>query len=186
MTTLPDNAAIIVVDVQRAFDHPTWGKRNNASAEANIGRLLAGWRDKERPVIHFQHRNTEPGRLFSPGEPGFEIKPEARPLAGEPVLRKTVNSAFIGTDLEHRLRTADISTVVVCGLTTDHCVSTTIRMAGNLGFTTYVVSDATATFERVGPDGTRWTADQMHDSALASLSGEFATVLDTRQLLALL
>jgi nicotinamidase-related amidase len=182
--TLPLNAALLVIDVQKAFDHPTWGQRNNPEAEANVARLLNGFRDTGRPVIHIQHRNTSPGRLFSPGEPGFEVKPEAAPRDGEPVLYKRVNSAFIGTDLEERLRAEGIQSVVVCGITTDHCVSTTTRMAGNLDFDVVVVSDATATFERTGPDGRHWTAEDMHDTALASLNAEFARVETTDLLLA--
>ena len=105
--------------------------------------------------------------------------PEALPLPGEPVIQKNVNSAFIGTDLEARLRASGADTVVLSGLTTDHCVSTTARMAANLGFATYVVSDATATFERTSPDGRHYTAEEMHDSAITSLNGEFATIVDT-------
>lgn len=94
-----------------------------------------------------------------------------------------MNSSFIGTDLEDRLRDQSIDTVVIVGLTTDHCCSTTARMAGNLGFTTYFISDATATFERTAPSGQHYTAEQMHDTALTSLSGEFATILTTEELL---
>ncbi len=182
--TLPRNAALIVVDVQKAFDHPRWGQRNNPDAEANVSRLLKGWRDTERPVIHIQHRNTTPGRLFSEGEPGSEVKPEAAPRDDEPVLYKRVNSAFIGTDLEQRLRAQGIEDVVVCGITTDHCVSTTTRMAGNLDFAAVVVSDATATFDRTGPTGRHWSADDMHDTALTSLNEEFAKVMSTDTVLA--
>ena len=114
------------------------------------------------------------------------VKPEAMPLAGEPVIYKDVNSAFIGTDLEQRLRTNGIADVVMVGITTDHCVSTSTRMAGNLGFTTYIVSDATAPFERTGPDGKHHTAEQMHDTALASVNEEFAIVVSTADLLAAL
>ncbi len=176
---LPQKTALLVIDVQKAFDHPKWGQRNNPEAEANVARLLKGFRSTGRPIIHIQHRNAAPGGLFSPGEPGFEVKPEARPEDGEPVLHKRVNSAFIGTDLEERLRAQAIQGIVVCGITTDHCVSTTTRMAGNLDFDAILVSDATATFDRVGPDGRRWSADDMHDSALASLSEEFAKVQTT-------
>lgn len=183
MKQLPINAALIVIDVQRAFDDPSWGKRNQPAAESNIALLLDGWRATGRPLFHIQHRSARPASLFHPDAPGYPFKPEAQPLTGEPMIHKSVNSAFIGTDLEQRLRAAGIDTLAICGLTTDHCVSTTTRMAGNLGFATYLVGDAAATFERTGPDGCYFSAAQMHDSALASLHGEFATVVTTPQAL---
>lgn len=186
MTPIPANAALIVIDVQQAFNDPSWGRRNNPQAEANIAALLAAWRQSGRPLFHIYHASTEPASLLRPERAGFAVKPEAAPLPGEPVIVKQVNSAFIGTDLEQRLRAAGIGNLVMVGLTTDHCVSTSTRMAGNLGFTTSIVSDATATFERSGPDGRHYSAEQMHDTALASLNGEFAAVVTTAQTLAAL
>lgn len=172
-----------MVDVQQAFENVRWGKRNNLFAETNIAGLITAWRATSRPLIHIQHRSSSPDGLFRPGHPGFEFKQEAQPQPGERVIQKTVNSAFIGTDLEGYLRQSAIEHLVIVGITTDHCVSTTARMAGNLGFDTYVVSDATATFDRRGPGGLYFTAQQMHDTALASLSGEFATVLESPEVL---
>ncbi|MCC6071191.1 cysteine hydrolase family protein [Massilia sp. GCM10020059] len=183
MHPLPADAVLILIDVQQAFNDPSWGKRNNPRAEQNIAALLAGWRATGRPVIHIQHRSPRPYSLFHPDKPGYPFKPEAQPVAGEPVIYKDVNSAFIGTDLEQRLRSAGASTLVIAGLTTDHCVSTTTRMAGNFGFDTWLAGDAAATFDRHGPDGSYFSAGQMHDSALASLHKEFATVVTTAEVL---
>jgi nicotinamidase-related amidase len=185
MKHLPPNAALISIDVQQAFNYPSWGQRNNPDAERQIAALLGAWRETKRPIFHIQHRSMSPTGLFRP-ETGYAHKPEGQPLPGETVIVKNVNSSFIGTDLEARLRAAGIEVVVIMGLTTDHCVSTTARMAGNFGFETYFVADATATFERTGPDGRHFTAEQMHETALASLHGEFATVVWTRDLLSAL
>lgn len=172
--------ALVVIDVQKGFDDPRMGaNRNNPEAERNIARLLQAWRDAGRPVLHVQHMSRFPESPLRPQQPGNDFKPEAAPQAGEPIFQKQVNSGFIGTGLEHWLRENGISTVVLAGLTTDHCVSTTARMAANLGFTTCVVEDATATFERTGPDGRRYPADEVHRVALASLHEEFARVLRT-------
>jgi len=181
--TLTNRTALVVVDVQQGFDEQGWGARNNPDAERQIARLLKSWRSENRPVIHVQHMSLSPSSPLRPGQPGNAFKSEVKPLPHEPVFQKQVNSAFIGTGLEAYLRSHDITAIVVTGLTTDHCVSTTVRMAGNLGFTTMVVADATATFERVGPDGEHYSADQMHRLALASLHGEFATVCRTGDLL---
>jgi nicotinamidase-related amidase len=170
------NAALIVIDVQQGFLAPRWGRRNNPQAEDNIAALLAAWRRTGRPLFHVQHGSRNKQGAFFPGTPGHAFKPQALPLEGETIVPKDVNSAFIGTDLETRLRAAGIATVVLCGLTTDHCVSTTERMAGNLGFHTFLVEDACATHERMGPDGEYFSAAQMHATALASLHGEFACV----------
>jgi nicotinamidase-related amidase len=181
---LSQGTALLLIDVQQAFDDPRWGARNNPDAERRIAELLDGWRCTGRPVIHVQHMSREPGSPLRPGHSGNAFKPEAAPLPGEPVFQKQVNSAFIGTALEQHLREHGIDTLVLAGITTDHCVSTTARMAANLGFVTIVVADATATFERVGHDGERYTAEQMHRLALASLHGEFATVRQSGDLLA--
>jgi nicotinamidase-related amidase len=171
---------LIVIDVQRAFEEPGWGARNNPGAEQRIAAAIAGWRRRGAPVIHVRHESSDPDEWFTPGTPGFEFKPEAQPQQGEPVITKDVNSAFIGTDLEARLRDGGVEAVALVGLTTDHCCSTTARMAANLGFETWVLGDAMATFDRRGPDGELLPADLVHRVELASLHDEFAEVIDTR------
>jgi nicotinamidase-related amidase len=168
---------LLVIDVQRAFDLPDWGPRNNVYAEERIAKLLAHWRLSGAPIVHIQHRSdTAEGRFRGDG---LQFKPEAIPKDGEPVIEKSVNSAFIGTNLEQRLRAAGTRELVIAGFTTDHCCSTTARMAANLGFTTFVVADAMATFARRAPDGDLIDAETIHRTALASLMDEFATVIDS-------
>jgi nicotinamidase-related amidase len=181
--TLTDTTALLLIDVQQGFDDPRWGSRNNPDAERKIADLLAAWRRHGRPVLHAQHLSREPDSPLRPEAPGHAFKPEALPRAGEPIFQKHVNSAFIGTGLEQYLRERGIEHLVMVGLTTDHCVSTTARMAANLGFTVTIVADATATFDRVGPDTQRFVADQVHRTELASLHGEFATVRTSSELL---
>jgi nicotinamidase-related amidase len=179
-------AALLLIDVQQGLDDPKYGARNNPGAEARIAALLAGWRAAGWPVIHVQHMSVHPESPLRPELPGNAFKPEAEPLPGEPVFRKTVNSAFLGTSLEVHLRARGLTSLVIAGLTTDHCVSSTARMAGDLGFDVAVIEDATATHERTAPGGARFTAAQMHAAALASLDGEFARITTTAAALAML
>lgn len=176
---LPPGPALIVIDVQRAFDE--WEakgqRRNNPDAVVHIAQLLAAFRAARAPIFHIRHEGTQPGSSFRPGSTGYAVKDEAREMDGEPVIVKRVNSAFIGTDLESRLRAAAIQTVVICGATTNHCVETTTRMAGNLGFDAWLVRDATWTFDRVGPDGDIHSAEEIHAMTLANLDGEFARIV---------
>ncbi len=180
---IPSNAALLIIDVQQGFDDPKWGRRNNPNAETNISRLISLWRRERRPVIHIQHCSVEPESPLRPELPGFEFKPEVKPIEGETVYKKTVNSALIGTELESYLRDNGIEHIVIVGLTTDHCVSTTTRMAGNLGFKALLVSDATATFDRKGPDGKESTAEDIHAIHIASLNGEFCNIITTDSLI---
>jgi nicotinamidase-related amidase len=182
------HTALIVVDVQRAFDEweAAGKRRNNPHAVARIADLLQAFRDRGAPIFHIRHEGTRPNSSFRPDGTGYAVKDEAREREGEPVIVKRVNSAFIGTDLEARLRAAGITTLVICGATTNHCVETTTRMAGNLGFDTRLVRDATWTFDRVGPDGDAHSAEDIHAMTLANLNSEFARIVTTVEAIAVL
>jgi nicotinamidase-related amidase len=182
----PHATTLLIVDLQLGFDEPRWGRRNNPSLEERASELLSAWRAAGRPVVHVRHMSADPSSPLRPGQPGNAFKPGTAPAPGEPVVEKRVNSAFIGTSLEADLRRAGCRGLVIVGLTTNHCVSTTARMAGNLGFATWVVSDATAAFDRVGPDGVAHPAEQVHALALSDLHGEFATVVETAAVIAAL
>jgi nicotinamidase-related amidase len=175
--------ALIVVDVQRAFDDADhWGRRDNPECEANVAQLIAEWRSHGRPLVFVRHDSDEAISPLRPDEAGNAFKPE---VSGEPdlLVAKQVNSAFYGSpDLDAWLRERGISSFALCGITTNHCVETTARMGGNLGYDVRFVLDACATFDREGPDGEVVTAEELTRATAASLHDEFATVVSTRDL----
>ena len=176
--------ALILIDVQYAIDDPSWGSdRNNPDAEEKMAALLAHWRERRWPIFHIRHASTDPNSTYRPGQPLFEFKREVTPIDGESIIEKSTNSAFIGTHLEELLRSQNIAQVVIAGVITNNSVEATARMSGNLGFQTFVASDATATFGRPDFAG-RWrTGDEVHAMSLANLDGEYATVLGTEEIL---
>lgn len=178
------NPALLLVDIQKAFlekDYPGL-IRNNENAEFICGKILKKWRTLDLPIIHVRHSSTNPESKLHKSRPGFEFNDYVTPLETEMVLTKEVNSAFIGTNLENILIKSHIDTLVIVGMTTNHCISTTVRMSGNLGFDTYLISDSTACYNTKGMNGEIIDCNTIYNSALASLQEEFATVIDSKEL----
>jgi nicotinamidase-related amidase len=178
-----DRTALVVVDVQQAFDEADyWGARNNPGCEANVAALLGAWRAAGRPVVLVRHDSDEDDSPLRPDRPGNAFKPEVEGPA-DLLVTKQVNSAFHGDpDLAGWLRERGIDQIAVCGITTNHCCETTARVGANVGFDVLFVLDATATFDRQGPDGEWMTADELARATATSLHGEFATVVATSDL----
>jgi nicotinamidase-related amidase len=178
-----ENTALLVIDVQRAFDDDEyWGPRNNPACEANVAALIAAWRDDGRPLVYVRHDSVEPGSPLAPGQSGNAFKDV---VSGEPdlLVTKHVNSAFYGDpDLNGWLQARGIDSIAVCGITTNHCVETTARMGANLGYEVLFALDATCTFDRAGPDGRVMRADELARATATSLHGEFAAVVRTKDL----
>lgn len=172
------HTALIAIDVQQAFDLPA---SSNPAMEANGLRLLSAWRAAGLPLIHVRHDSVKPGSPFTPGRPGNALRPGFEPQDEEPLVTKSVNAAFIGTDLDLRLRRLGVEHVALFGLTTDMCVSTTARVAANLGYRVTVVGDATACFDLVGADGRTVPAADIQRAHLATLHAEFGQVVTTEE-----
>jgi nicotinamidase-related amidase len=180
---LKANAALIAIDVQSGFDSDYWGVRNNPDMEANGRALLAAWRVSGRPIVHTRHDSSNPASPLAPRQPGNRFKIGFEPRSGELIVPKNVNSAFIGTDLETWLRRAGIGQIVLFGIATDMCVSTTARMGANLGFEVIVAGDACHSWGQNGSDGLYIDGDTIHRANLATLNTEFGRVASTAVLL---
>lgn len=183
---LPKDTALLIIDVQNAIDSPEWctyGTRNNPKAEDFMAAILTSWRKSRRQVIHIKHESKEPNSTYRPGYSGCEFKECASPIEGELIIIKHVNSAFIGTNLDATLRALNISQLVVFGVITNNSVEATVRMAGNLGFATYLVEDATFTFAKPDYSGRIRTAEEVHFMSLANLENEYCKVICTADLI---
>lgn len=177
-----ERTALVVVDVQKAFDDPYWGRRNNPACEANVAALIEAWRATGRPVVFVRHDSVEPGSPLAREAPGNAFKDV---VSGEPdlLVTKSVNSAFLGEpNLDDWLRERGLTGVAIAGIQTNYCAETTARMAGNLGYRTLFVLDATHTFDLEALDRTTISADELARVTAANLNGEFAQVVMTADL----
>ena len=169
---------LLLIDIQRDYfpggRHPLVGPDAAADAAA---RLLAAFRTADEHVVHVQHVWDAPdAAFFAPGTPGVEIDPRVAPAADEALVVKENPNAFLGTDLEALLRTADPDELVVAGMMSSMCVDATVRAASDLGFRVTVAHDACA-----APDlefaGTTVPGAQVHAAFMAAL-GSYARVTD--------
>lgn len=189
---ITQNAALVVVDVQKGFDESEfWGPRDNPAADENIASLITAWQHTDRPVVFVRHDSNKPGSPLRTGYEGNDFKEYVQARRGksagpELLVTKSVNSAFYGTpDLDTWLKTADITQIVLVGIQTNMCVETTARMGGNLGYDVLVALDATHTFDLTGPNGWHLTAGELARASAVSLhGGGFAQVVTTGALVA--
>jgi nicotinamidase-related amidase len=116
-----------------------------------------------------------------PDTSGVSHDPRVAPADGEPVVVKDVPNAFLGTDLEQRLRSEGIDELVIAGMMTSMCVDATVRAAVDLGFEVTVVGDACA-----APDlaygGVEVPGEQVHAAFLAALADGYADVVEASTL----
>ena len=184
LPALASRSALLLMGTQLGFLSARWGTSSNPDAPSRAAKLLEAWRRRREPVVFCQHLSREKGSPLADGTRGCEFIPELTPRARELVVRKHHNSAFAGTDLEARLKALEVANVVLAGFTTNHCVDSTARSAFDRGFRVFVVSDAVAAFDRIGPDGTPYPAAMLQAATLAILHQEYATVLEAAVLLA--
>lgn len=183
MTLDLTGAVLLPVDLQTGFEDPSFPRRWNRAADARGRALLGAWRRAGLPVIHVRHDSVQPGSSLRPGQPGNGFREGLGPVDGEPVVSKSVNSAFIGTDLDLRLRRLGARTVVTFGISTDMCVSTTIRTGANLGWPMVMVADACDCFELPDGKGGIIPGEVIHAAHVATLGYEFCRVVSTADLL---
>lgn len=177
--------ALLVIDVQMALAHEdaAGAERSCPEAEANIALLLERFRNVGDPVVHIHHHGTDLGDPFHPEAAGSAVQPVAAPTPGEPIVIKTGSSGFVGTGLQDILREAGVERVVTCGATANHCVESTTRSAGDLGYQPIYAADAVWAYGITGPDGAYHSASQVHSVSMATLDGEIASVEKTQDIL---
>lgn len=175
-------AILLPIDMQRGFDDPAVPRRWNRDVDANGLALLAAWRAAGRPIVHVRHDSPTPGSPFAPGSPGNAFRPGFEPRDGEPLVAKSVNSAFIGTDLDLRLKRLGAAHVVVFGMVTDMCVSTTVRTGANLGWDMILVPDACDCFDLPDGKGGIIPAETVQAVHVATLAYEFCRTMATADL----
>ena len=179
--------ALLVIDIQEFyFEGGRLALVGPVEASEQARKLLDRFRAKKWPVIHVQHLpKDQSSPIPDSGDPQYRIHPSVRPVPGETVVAKHFANSFRDTELLATLHRAGVTKLVICGMQTHMCVEAAARAAADLGFDVTVVHDACAT-RALSFHGTDVPAAQVHAATLAALSGSYARVVSTDELLAAL
>ncbi|MBX2830439.1 MAG: isochorismatase family protein [Rhodospirillales bacterium] len=173
LPTLGNDTALIVLDVQKAIDDPRWKSKNNPGYADVIAKLLAKFRAANLPVIHVRHEEANPASTFYANGPGQPFKDQATPMDGETIITKSVNCAFIGTELETHLRDRGITRLIFTGVVIHNSMDVSIRAAHCLGFECHLPLDATTAIDVIDTHGKRFDAQTVFDLYAAVLASEY-------------
>lgn len=180
---LGTDTALIVLDVQKAIDNPRWNSKNNPGYIDAIAKLLTAFRAANLPIIHIRHEEANPASSFYVNGPGQPFKDEALPVDGETVITKTVNCAFIGTDLEQHLRDRGIKRLIFTGVVIHNSIDVSIRAAHCLGFDCHLPLDATTAIDVTDTNGKTFAAQDVFDLYAAVLSSEYCTLTQSKNVI---
>ena len=183
MTQVTAKTPLIILDLQKAIDHPDWGIRNNPNVEANLAKLLTIWRKNKWPVIHVKHDSGNPKSHYYAHQSGNAFKSEVAPIGGEPIVTKTVHSAFVETGLREALAKLGTKHFLLAGVKTNNSIEATVRHGSNLGYDIHLLADGCFTHNQIDWNGKTWSADDIHAIALSNLDGEYCTVTTTKDVL---
>ena len=179
LKAIPDDSILIIINAQNGLLDATCERRNNSEAENNISRILKHWRIQKRRTIHVKHVSDNAESIFFKDSPGCSFLDSAQPIGSEIILEKTKSSAFAGTNLEDILNKESASAIVLVGFTASECIDATARDAATMGFSTFVIADATATFDLRDQTGKLVKADRIHRLTLTNINAFYAKVINT-------
>jgi nicotinamidase-related amidase len=179
-----DNPALILVNFQLGFlEQSYWGYNfSTPNMFSNSRKILEIWRELGLSVIHVQHHSEDPDSPLHPEKETVNFSPEFNPKNDEKVIIKKSQSIFFNNDLQEYLIAKNIKKLVFIGFRTNVSISTSIRVARDMLFEPYIVSDATCTFDKIGFDGIKYPAEILHQSELTSLRLESANIITTQQI----
>lgn len=179
----PNPVPLIILDVQDAINQPVWDGKNNPNYIDVIETLLAAWRTQGWPVIHVKHDEPTPTSTYHTHGPWNAIQARVAPRAGEAVVSKHQNCAFINTELNCLLTDMGARTCVLVGVVIHNSMDATIRAGKALGYTIILPTDATTAVPVTDPSGRRWNAEDVFQLSLALLGGEYAQLTTARDVL---
>ena len=183
MTPVDANTPLVILDLQKAIDHPDWGIRNNPNVEVNLAKLLTLWRANKWPVIHVKHDSSNPKSHYYAHQSGNAFKTETAPIDGETIVTKTVHSAFVESELRDALSTLRTKSLILAGVKTNNSIEASVRHGSNLGYDIHLLADGCFTHNQVDWNGKTWCAEDIHAIALSNLDGEYCTVTTMKQVL---
>lgn len=172
-------SVLIIINAQVGLMDSTQEGRNNSDAERNIIKIMNHWRKTKRPVIHVKHISENPNSIFFRNAPGSQILSSMSPGHDEKVFEKTNSGAFCNTGLNDHLNQIEVENLLLVGFTANECIDATAKEASSLGYTSFVVGDATAMFDMRDQEGRLIKADRLHKLTLANINAFFAKVIQT-------
>ena len=169
------DAVLLIIDAQREYVDgklPLAGIRKSLAVG---GALLGRARTAGTPIVHILHRGGGP--LFNPDEDGFKPAAPMNPQGGEAVVEKTMANAFAGTDLQKIIEQTGRKQLIVIGYMTHNCVSSTVRVGKELGYSITIVAPATATRDLPDGRGGFIPAETLQAACLTGLADTMAKIV---------